>query len=192
MEAHFIRAGRKPAGAARRRQAGVMQEHCMRIGIISDTHGRAERLRQAVDTLCRRGVDALVHCGDVGSAECVAALAGCDAPAYVVLGNMDRRPDDLVEAASEHGVTLAWEVVEVPIGAGEFLVATHGHDENLLGELIAHRQFPYVCHGHTHRMRDERYGPVRVINPGALHNAHHHTVALLDTLSEDLDHIRIT
>ena len=38
-------------------------------------------------------------------------------------------------------------------------------------------------------MGDERIGPVRVINPGALHHPrdpHHPTVALLDTGTDDL------
>ena len=50
-------------------------------------------------------------------------------------------------------------------------------------------QFPYVCHGHTHRLRDDRIGDVRVINPGALNhprNPRHPTIAVLDTATDTL------
>jgi len=71
------------------------------------------------------------------------------------------------------------------------VAATHGHDPRLLGELIADCQFPYVCHGHTHRLRDERVGDVRIINPGALHRAKMHTVAVLDTDTDVLEHVLV-
>ena len=79
--------------------------------------------------------------------------------------------------------------VEVPLGDGEHLAATHGHRETILDGLIGGQQFPYVCHGHSHRVRDERIGRTRVINPGALHHAKVHTIAMLDTDTDMLEHI---
>jgi len=163
----------------------------MKIGIISDSHGRAKRLRAAIDLLARRGVEAVVHCGDVMSVECVEMLGLCGVPAYMVVGNMDRHPERLKDAAERGGVNFAWEVVEVPIGEEKYLVATHGHDADVLDTLLIGRQFPYVCHGHTHRARNERVGPVRVINPGALchpKGSHRPTAAVLDT---DCDTVEI-
>jgi predicted phosphodiesterase len=58
-----------------------------------------------------------------------------------------------------------------------------------LGELVHSGQFPYVCHGHTHKVRDERIGEVHVINPGALRRARRHTVAILDTDGDTLEHV---
>jgi putative phosphoesterase len=161
----------------------------MKIGIVSDSHGRAARLRAAVELLTARGVDALVHCGDVGTSDCIEALAGAAPDVYVVAGNMDRRVEELAAAAEPLGIHFAWEVVRVPLGGGRCLVATHGHDERILSELIRHEQFPYVCHGHTHRPRDERRGAVRIINPGALHNAHTYRIAVLDTDADTLQHL---
>src|SRR5439155_17711394 len=56
-----------------------------RIGVISDTHGllRPEALRAL------RGVDLIVHAGDVGSAEVLDALRAI-APVVAVRGNNDR------------------------------------------------------------------------------------------------------
>ncbi|MFP3937048.1 MAG: metallophosphoesterase family protein [Phycisphaerae bacterium] len=163
----------------------------MRIGIISDSHGKADRLREAVQALSREGAETVVHCGDIGSAECLEVLASNGARAYAVAGNMDRKVQRLAHDATRLGVEFGWEVVEVPLGDGQYLVATHGHDEDILGELILGQQFPYVCHGHTHEKRDECFGPTRIINPGALHHADPYTVALLDTDSDELRHIPV-
>ena len=166
----------------------------MRIGIVSDSHGKTRRLRAALRLLAERDVDAVVHCGDVVSVECVEALGAFGRPAYVVLGNMDRRGQRLHDAAERAGVNFAWEVIEVPLGRRQYLVATHGDDPSVLAGLVAGEQFPYVCHGHTHRVRNERLGAVRVINPGALcHPRGHHpaTVAVLDTEADSVETVEV-
>ena len=166
----------------------------MKIGIVSDCHGRTKRLRAALDLLAQRGVEAVVHCGDVMSVQCVEMLGLCGVPAYMVIGNMDRHPERLKDAAERSGVNFAWEVIEVPIGDEQFLVATHGHDEEVLDALLIGRQFPYVCHGHTHRPRNERAGAVRVINPGALchpQGSSRPTFAVLDTDSDTVEVVQV-
>ena len=167
----------------------------MKIGIISDSHGKAERMAAALEVFSDRGVDAIVHCGDAGSVECIEMLGVAGAPACAVSGNMDRRRKRAMAAAAERcGVAFSTSFVEVPLGGGQFLVATHGHDAALLDELIAGEQFPYVCHGHTHRVRDERIGKVRVINPGALahpRDPRYPTVAILDTETDTLEHVAV-
>ena len=134
----------------------------------------------------RRGAEAVVHCGDIGDAACLKALAHGGQAVYAVSGNTDRNVAQLAQAAAEAGIEFHWEVVEVPLSDGRFLVATHGHDRELVNGLLLGRQFPYVCLGHSHQPRDERFGPVRLINPGALHRAVKYTVALLDTATDDL------
>ncbi len=161
----------------------------MKIGIVSDSHGRAKCLRAAMDVLVASGVEAIVHCGDIGSVECVKVLASAGIDAYAVAGNMDRHVSRLQTVANASGLNFSWEVVEVPIGEGKHLVATHGHDRNVLAGLITGGQFPYVCHGHTHKARDERIGNVRVINPGALHHTRRHTVAIIDTHIDTVEYI---
>ena len=164
----------------------------MRIGIVSDSHGKMRRLRKALDALDERNVDAVVHCGDIGNTQCVELLGQFGAQAYAVSGNMDRKLALLEETARRCGVKFSSEVIEVPLGEGEYLVAAHGDDESILGELIADEQFPYVCCGHSHRFLDEMRGKVRVINPGALvhpRSPHHPTAALLDTDTDTLERI---
>ena len=165
----------------------------MKIGIVSDTHGDAARLARALERFAQRGVEAVVHCGDIGSAECVRLLGRCGAAACLAFGNMDRLHLGLHKAAEREGVAWHAETVEVALGEGRHLVATHGHDANLLAALIAGGQFPYICCGHTHRRRNERIGQVRVINPGALHHPRDGkpSVAVLDTEADEVEFVNI-
>ncbi|MCD6365279.1 MAG: metallophosphoesterase family protein [Planctomycetes bacterium] len=161
----------------------------MRVGIVSDSHGREKTLAAALEVLSAENVRAIVHCGDIGSQACLAQLGGFEGDSYAVAGNTDRHIAELSALAAEAGVAFHPVVVEVPIDVGRYLAATHGHNEHVLAELIAGKEFPYVCHGHTHRARDERVGSVRVICPGALRHPrepHYPTVAVLDTAEDSL------
>jgi predicted phosphodiesterase len=62
---------------------------------------------------------------------------------------------------------------------------THGDrlsDLRRLGAL----EPDYLLFGHSHRPTDERRGPTRRINPGALHRAKVRTVAVLDMARDSL------
>ena len=161
----------------------------MKLGIVSDSHGKTGRLRQAMSMLEDRGAEAVLHCGDLGDVADLEALVESPMRVYVVLGNTERHLQDLVESAGVMNVTLEPEVLEVDLEDGRVLVATHGNDEGILRELINEGRFAYLCHGHTHRRRDERVGKTRVINPGALYRAQTPSLALLDTASDVLEFI---
>ena len=163
----------------------------MKIGIVSDSHGKADRLGRAVETLIARGAEAVVHCGDIGGEECIDVLGGAGVAAYAVAGNMDRRLDALAARARQTGVHFSLDTVLVDLGDGSHLAATHGNDAAALRQLLADGRLRYLCHGHTHTPRDERSGSVRVINPGALYHARPLTVALLDTDTDTLEHIEL-
>ncbi|HUT01362.1 MAG TPA: metallophosphoesterase family protein [Phycisphaerae bacterium] len=163
----------------------------MKIGIVSDSHGETATLCRALRIFESHEVGAIVHCGDVGNTDCVEALASAGPEVYLVAGNMDRRVEELASVADGLGIHFSWEVIEVPLPDGRSLVATHGSDERILGELIHDHQFPYVCHGHTHRTRNERINGVRIINPGALSHAKVRTVAVLDTDADTVEHILV-
>ncbi|KKM23863.1 hypothetical protein LCGC14_1610880 [marine sediment metagenome] len=163
----------------------------MKIGIVSDSHGQVKRLRRGIEMLTRRGAEAIVHCGDIGKVECLAVLAESGLPCYAVTGNMDRNVERLRDHARDHHVHLESETVVIPIGRGRYLAVTHGNKPEVLAGLITGGRFDYVCHGHTHLKRDENFGKVRVINPGALCHTDPFTVALLDTDSDTLKHIEV-
>ena len=159
----------------------------MLIGIISDSHGNEQALRQAIRTFARRGVKAIVHCGDVGTTRSLEVLGSAPAAVYLVAGNVDHSIHELETVAMQCNLHFAWEVALVQVDDRMILAATHGDDQQTLGSLIMSQRFPYVCHGHSHHQRDERIGATRVINPGALQRARVHTAVILDTDCDELE-----
>lgn len=166
-----------------------------RIGLLSDSHGRAVTTRLGVQALLAAGIDRLIHLGDVGTVEVIDELAvtqpgnGQPVPAHLVFGNTDWDARPLDNYASQLGIT-----VDHPAGLleleGGALAFCHGHQASLMNEALA-RNVRYLCHGHTHQAADTMSGKTRVINPGALCRAHRYTVAVLDTDEDDLTFLTI-
>lgn len=166
----------------------------MKIGIVSDTHGMARRLRGAIDLLVERGAQVLVHCGDLGSPQCLDELVRAGVTAYAVAGNTDRDPEYLKQHADAIGVNFLDAAIIVPLGNDCLLAATHGHDARVLAALATSRKYRYLCHGHTHSQRDEQIDGVRLINPGAIQHPrhpHHPSAALLDSAADSLEFLDI-
>jgi uncharacterized protein len=163
----------------------------MHIGILSDSHGKNDRLTRAADLLVAQGAEVIVHCGDLCDEDALHRLGRLHVPVYAVAGNMDKDLLKQLRLAAEFSrVAFFSEVVTVALGDGRQLAATHGHLEELLSGLVEGGQFAYVCHGHTHRRRDERIGSARVLNPGSLHKPKDRPDAgclLLDTASDAVE-----
>ncbi len=124
-----------------------MTEHL--IGIISDTHGllRPQALRAL------QGVELIIHAGDLGGPEVLAALENL-APVYAVRGNTDKG---------------AWaaklprtRVVEVD---GHHLYVLHNLYELDLDPAAA--GFAAVIYGHSHHPHTEQRDGVLLLNPGS-------------------------
>ena len=156
----------------------------MRIGLVSDSHGKTDVLKEALSLLIAAEAEAIVHCGDICCLASVRLLNALAVPAWLVAGNVDSDLQGLGVAGRNTNITFSQTSVEVPLGDDATLIATHGHHEALLDSLIRGQQFPYVCHGHTHRMKEETVGTARVICPGALSGPRYPsfpTAAIVDT-----------
>lgn len=167
-----------------------------RIGLLSDSHGRAGTTQRAVRALIEQGVDMLIHLGDIVSLEVIDALIEAvdergnpRPPVHIVFGNVDWDADALARYAKQLGIS-----VDDPMGwlelDGRTVAFQHGHHEAAMEQALA-RGVDYLCHGHTHCMRDQREGRTRLINPGALFRAADYTVAVLDTTADRVDFLRI-
>jgi putative phosphoesterase len=122
------------------------------VGLISDTHGQ---LRPEISHLFK-GVDLIVHAGDVGGGAVLRDLARI-APVLAVAGNVDDRQDP----------SLPRERL-IPIGPLTLHVS-HGDE---LGRptperLLATYDAEIIVYGHTHRPRVLRDRGRVVVNPGA-------------------------
>ena len=125
----------------------------MRVGLISDTHGK---LRNEVFQHFQ-GVDHILHAGDIGDPEIITALETI-APVHAVHGNTD---DFAVRR-------LYGEQVEVEL-AGKRIMLVHGHLLSLKPASLrtAFANADVIVHGHTHQpLYDDATRPI-VINPGA-------------------------
>lgn len=140
----------------------------MLIGVLSDSHGRLDCLAEAAEAFVSRGVNTLIHCGDITTVEAVEALS--DFEVHWVFGNCDWNEDSLRTAMSRSDHTCHGVRGEIKVG-GCRLGFTHGHRYDLFQTMITSRDYDVVFHGHTHVRRDEMEFGTRIICPGALHHA---------------------
>jgi uncharacterized protein len=144
----------------------------MRIGILSDTHGRLDSIVLEIF----QGVDRILHAGDIGGEEILEELRSV-APVTAVSGNTDGFP--LVSTLK------ASEILEFQ---PERIVLTHqiGHPERLspeASELVKEFRPTLVVFGHTHSPLNRVVRGVRFLNPGAAGSRRFslpRTVALLE------------
>ena len=121
----------------------------MRVGIISDTHGLLRR--EALDRL--RGVEHIVHAGDIGKPGIVESLEAL-APVTAIRGNADtadwasRLPDERCLEAAGHRIHIL-------------------HDLKALSFAPADRGVSVVISGHSHKPVSEVRGEVLYLNPGS-------------------------
>lgn len=172
----------------------------MILGILSDTHGQRPRARRAIETLTQLGATKFAHCGDVGGTDVLEELARLDV--HIICGNTDCPDTPKVEYAASLGLKIGQPPpVRFEYGGRHFALF-HGHEDGF-HELLDHVEqtgalpdgfgpCDYVLHGHTHVASDGRFGPLRVINPGALYRAVVFTVATLDVENDELKHWLIT
>ena len=123
----------------------------MKLGLISDTHGFLDPKVPRIF----RGVDQILHAGDIGPDHLIAQLESI-APVTAVLGNNDASPC----------LPLTKTLV---LGELKFLVHHIVTPRALTEELRARmaRERPdAVVFGHSHKQFCERIGGVLFVNPG--------------------------
>jgi putative phosphoesterase len=159
----------------------------MKIGILSDTHDQVQRTSLAISTLVEAGAEVLVHCGDITRPAVVHECAGL--PCYYVFGNNDYDHDSLGRAIrGSGGVSLGrGGTIELD---GKRIAVTHGDSSREVRRLVG-LDPDYLLFGHSHVATDDRQGATRWINPGALHRADPHSVAVLDLGTDVLEFFNI-
>lgn len=126
----------------------------MVLGIVSDTHGL---LRPEVAPALR-GVDRILHLGDVGKASILDELARI-APVTAIRGNVDR--EAACAELPETDVVLIENARHAPV----YLYMLH--DLKTLHLDPAAARFSAVLHGHTHVPNSYTKKGVLYFNPGS-------------------------
>jgi len=121
----------------------------VKLGIVSDTHGllRPEVIRVL------RGVDQILHLGDVGKFSVLESL-GEIAPVTVVRGNVDRE-----------GQCATLPETEVVLAEGQYIYMLHDLKSLHLDPAAA--KFAAVLSGHTHVPNFHTKKGVLYFNPGS-------------------------
>jgi putative phosphoesterase len=160
----------------------------MRIGILSDTHNRYQTVEKALQLLRDRGVNFVLHCGDIEDAQTVWLFHGFTT--HFVFGNCDTEKDELRQAIRASGASLHeyWGSLELE---GCKIAWTHGDDPRLLQEIVDSEYYDFLFYGHTHRAEQHRFGPTLVVNPGALHRARVKTFIVLDLSTRELESVAV-
>ncbi len=132
----------------------------MRILVISDTHGKIDRVIEVYKKLVQEApLDMLVHCGDLfGDAQEIRARLGV--PMLAVKGNCDGCFD-----------SESYGILETEFGN---ILVTHGHMEDVHFNMqkLFYRAQEMGCigafFGHTHRSVFVETGGVYLLNPGSI------------------------
>jgi putative phosphoesterase len=123
------------------------------------------------------GVDAVLHCGDIGSMAVVELFAHW--PTHFVFGNCDT---DLERFAAQ--IRHAGQHCHGQFGDLEFdevsIALLHSHDGRRFRQTIDSGDYQLVCYGHTHVAAIDRRGDTVVLNPGAMYRASPHSVAVVE------------
>jgi putative phosphoesterase len=149
----------------------------LRLGVISDTHGHVELTRPAVRMLESLEVDAVLHCGDIGSMAVVELFAAW--PTHFVFGNCDENTGSFAAAIERAGQTCHGMFGDLEFD-GLKVALLHSHERNRFRDAIDSGQYRLVCYGHTHVAAIDRRGETVVLNPGAIYRASPHTIAVVD------------
>jgi putative phosphoesterase len=127
----------------------------IRVGVIADTHG----LFDPAIPRYFRGVDHILHAGDIGDRAVIQELEAI-APVTAVSGNVD--------GFGRSGYPSG-RIIEL---AGRRIAIRHilyeGGRLTKEGQAFLERARPDICvFGHTHQPRIERFGRALLFNPGS-------------------------
>ena len=133
----------------------MRKKPAVRIGVIADTHG----LFDPAIVRYFKGVDHIVHAGDIGKRSVIEQLQAI-APVIVVSGNVD---------GFEHSGFPPETVIKL---AGRRIAIRHilyeGGKMTKDGRAFLEREHPDVyIFGHTHQPKAEWFGDTLLFNPGS-------------------------
>ncbi len=125
----------------------------MKIGILSDTHSKVKKAKEALDMLLENGAEFIVHAGDIGEVETLELLKNCGKKYVAVYGNNDAH---LVQYHSKYN--LFQEPYYFKVAGTKF--------------KLMHLPFymtpdaDVVLFGHTHTFETEFNKKTLFLNPG--------------------------
>ncbi len=136
----------------------------MKIGICSDSHDHIKRLEIAMNEFRRRGVEAIIHAGDLVAPFVIDTLKLAECPVYAVYGNCDGEKHGLEERFEELKGEINREPHIYKLGGKRFVVM---HQPIWINAFSHDEIADVIVFGHTHELLIEKSSPM-VINPGEI------------------------
>jgi len=151
-----------------------------RIGVISDTHDRLDKVRDVVALFNRLKPERVVHCGDVVAQFVLGEMSELSMPVIAVYGNCDGDRAALRHRAEQLGFALHDGPFGFELG-GKRIVVSHQ-------PLNPPPDCDFFLHGHTHKLRHEGKHPA-IVNPGEVCGwlSGRATAAMIDTDNAEVE-----
>ena len=171
----------------------MTSRHSSRIGVLSDTHNNVAHLEAALERFRARGVQQLIHCGDVTSPLMLEKFQGFWV--WLVRGNNDYDWSGFRSEARRLGnITYCGKDADLNFD-GHKVAACHGDDESLLSMLSRAGLHEWVFYGHSHRKDLDEVNRTRVLNPGALGGRHpageNRSIAIVDLDARRAEFVKV-
>jgi putative phosphoesterase len=147
----------------------------MKIGIISDTHDHMQRIGKAMEILEEKGVETLIHAGDIVAPFAAKLIRKWPRELYVIYGNNDGERKGLAKVLPQ----IQDGPVKFELDGINILLA---HDEADISQSSTDG-IDVVIIGHTHNAGVEKKEKILWINPGEVCGwlTGRPTCAILDT-----------
>lgn len=140
----------------------------MKIGIVSDTHDRIDRVKLAVERFNQEKVGLVVHCGDIVAPFTLEFYKDIDCPIKFLIGNNGGDILRHVKYAGKMGLKdyefKTFYALEVE---GQKIAVYHGDDKEITEALIKCEIYDCVFSGHNHQAKVEKTGNTLYVNPGS-------------------------
>jgi uncharacterized protein len=144
----------------------------VKLGIISDSHDRADALAQAVREAKAAGAQAVIHCGDLIGAQTVKPALAHGLPIHLIHGNNVGDTQALHLQMAKSGGLLRYHGSDARIELGGRRIFVVHYDD--YGYAMACTgDWELVCCGHSHKAEARRVANVKggstwLVNPGTV------------------------
>ena len=135
----------------------------MRIGIISDTHDHHRHVLQAIEIFRTRGVQYVLHGGDIVAPFTIQAFSELRAKLIAVFGNNDGEKLRLKATVESFGGEIHEYCYKGELGGRKICMM---HTDHLAEDAIKSQMYDLVVYGHTHHQDIRREGRTLIVNPG--------------------------
>ncbi|MCL2390286.1 MAG: metallophosphoesterase [Endomicrobia bacterium] len=130
----------------------------MLIGVISDTHDNISSIKEAVKFFNLRGVNLVLHCGDIFSPFAAEEFSALNCGFKAIFGNNDIFQAELENIISDFGI-IRNAPFEFIIDGKKFIMF-----HRLL--TVVDGKYDYVLYGHTHKPWIENIKDTVYLNAG--------------------------